>query len=440
MRVDEAPNRRSSRASDEEFAAELHAMLTRLVGRAPLFADLRSRNLADDLVQDAILAVTHRMENGPDLDDPFAYAARCVQNLAKKAYGRERREQPVGVDVLDQLGPPRIDVAEHAEQRATMREVLGMVRSVNSVLADLDPVDLELVRAELLRTDQKQLAKRLGLSRPTLYRRKRPAMMAFVSAVAAQAGTKPCPDHAASLVAAAALSGFGGARAATTHAATCPECRATIVHLAVARHGLALLAPIPALAMPVDASTFGERLQWSLQAAADGLRYALLRSGDPTPLTGSAAKTAVLVAAACTGGGGIYCAVDGVPGRLTSPFAQHAPHGRPARGAARPAADTSALRGAAAQAAAGAAALASTISVQARAQSAAAKRQQPKRVAVRRPVTEFARRAHPVTTAPPREFRTVPAAAPTTPEFTAPTPSTVRRPSSTGATGEFSAP
>jgi hypothetical protein len=220
-----------------------------------------------------------------------------------------------------------------------------MIRSVNAVIADLDPIELELVRAELARTDQKKLAARLGISRPTLYRRKGPAISAFVAAVAERAGTLPCPEHASALLAAAGLSGFEAARAAATHAATCEECSATIRHLAVARHGLAIIAPIPLVAGTPDASRALERFHAALETTSEWARALVLRTGDPMPLGGSATKTVALVAAACTGGGGLYCAVDGVPTQITAPFAHHAkPH--PPQHAVRAAARTPAAAGA----------------------------------------------------------------------------------------------
>lgn len=311
----------------DDFVRELHEMLTNVVQRAPLFADLRSRGLADDLVQDTLLAVTRRIDRGNAIDDPFSYATRCVTNLAKRTYVKSGRETAVGDEALEVLAPSVEDVAVHVEQRAVMGEVLDMIRSVNAVIADLDPLELELVRAELGRTDQKKLAARLGISRPTLYRRKGPAVAAFVAAVAARAGTSPCPEHAPALLAAAGASGFDGARAATAHAATCAECSETIRHLEVARHGLTIIAPIPLMGTAAgDPSRLIERCQAALDTCFDWARNVVVRVGDPTPMGGSATKTVALVAAACTGGGGIYCAVDGVPSQLKAPFERHAKH------------------------------------------------------------------------------------------------------------------
>lgn len=321
-------------AMDDELVRELHAMLSRLVERAPLFADLRRRGVTDDLVQDTLIAVTRRIGRGP-IDDPFTYATRCVENLARRTYVQSAREHPISDETLELLAPALEDVADHVERRMEMGEVLEMIRLVNGVIADLVPLELELVRAELARTDQKQLAARLGISRPTLYRRKGPAISAFVAAVAERAGTHPCPEHAGALLAAAGLSGFEAAKSAATHAATCEECSATIRHLAVARHGLAMIAPIPLVAATPDASRMAERFHAVFETAADWVRTLVLRTGDPMPLGGSTAKTVALVAAACTGGGGVYCAVDGVPTQITAPFAHHArPHAQRAATAA----------------------------------------------------------------------------------------------------------
>jgi RNA polymerase sigma factor (sigma-70 family) len=310
----------------DEFVRELHAMLTGVVQRAPLFADLRSRGLADDLVQETLLAVTRRIDRGNAIEDPFTYATRCVTNLAKRTYLRAARESAIGDEALEVLAPAVEDIADRVERRAEMSEVLDMIRSVNAVIADLDPLELELVRAELARTDQKKLATRLGISRPTLYRRKGPAISAFVAAVAARAGTSPCPEHAGALLAAAGASGFDGARAAAAHAASCEQCSETIRHLEVARHGLAIIAPIPLVASGGDPARMVERGQTALDTVVDWARNLVVRVGDPTPMGGSATKTVALVAAACTGGGGIYCAVDGVPSQLKAPFEQHAKH------------------------------------------------------------------------------------------------------------------
>lgn len=321
---------------DDDLVRELHTMLTKLVARAPLFAELRRRGQADDVVQDTLLAVTRRLGKGP-VEDPFTYAVRCVENLARRTYVRNAREQPMRDESLELVSPMVEDVADRVEQRMVMTDVLAMIRSVNAVIADLDPVDLELVKAELARTDQKKLAARLGLSRPTLYRRKGPAVARFVAAVAKSAGTSPCDAHAGALLAAAGLSGFEAAKAAAEHAATCTECAATIRHLAVARHGLAVIAPIPLVADQTAGGTVFERMCGPFDAVSEWARTLVARAGDPTPLVGgSATKTVALVAAACTGGGGIFCAVDGVPTQITAPFAPHhaQPHAR--RSMARP--------------------------------------------------------------------------------------------------------
>jgi DNA-directed RNA polymerase specialized sigma24 family protein len=304
----------------DALARELHAMLTALVERSPLFADLRRQGIAEDLVQDTLIAVTRRMWRGDAIEDPRAYAARCVTNLAKRTYIRGARELATSDVDLEALGPAGEDVADRVHQRMTMSEVLDMVRSVNTVIAALDPLELELVRAELARTDQKHLAATLGISRPTLYRRKGPAIAAFVTAVAQRAGTSPCTEHLGALLAAAGDSGFGAARAAVAHAEDCDACRETIRHLTVARHGLAVIAPVPLIVQPTDPAGAVDRTVAALHAAGEWIRNLVLRTGDPTPFGGSAAKTAAIVAAACTGGGGVYCAVDGIPGPLKAPF------------------------------------------------------------------------------------------------------------------------
>lgn len=295
-------------------------MLTALVERAPLFADLRRQGIAEDLVQDTLLTVTGRIAAGHVIDDPYAYAARCVSNLAKRTYIRGARETATSDAALERLAPSVDDTAERVLQRMTMREVLEMIRSVNAVIAELEPIALELVRAELARTDQKQLAATLGISRPTLYRRKGPAIAAFVAAVADRAGTSPCPEHAGALLAAAGDSGFDGARAAAAHADHCDQCRETIRHLAVAKHGLALIAPIPLVATSVHNGSVLEHAHSAVHGIADWFRQLIMRAGDPTPFGGSASKTAAIVVAACTGGGGLYCSVQGVPTALTDTF------------------------------------------------------------------------------------------------------------------------
>lgn len=312
-------------------------MLTTLVARAPQFATLRDRDLADDIAHDVLIAVTQRIDDGHPIDDPFVYARKCVEHLAIRSYEHAAREATVEEQTLVSLGPTGGDLADRFEQRAEVAEVLGMVRSVNAVLADLEPLELELVRAELSRADQTKLAARLGISRPTLYRRKRPAVARFVAAVAERAGTTPCADQASALLAAAGGSGFGGPKTATAHAQTCTQCSETIRHLAAANHGLAIISPIPLFAVAAgDPSRVLTRLQTGLETAADWARGLVMRVGDPTPVGGSATKTVALVAAACTGGGGIYCAVDGVPAPLKRPFGHHASAN--AKAARRPAA------------------------------------------------------------------------------------------------------
>jgi hypothetical protein len=334
-----------------------------------------------------------------------------------------------------------------------MSEVLEMVRSVNTIIAELEPLELELVKAELARTDQKYLAATLGISRPTLYRRKGPAIAAFVTAVAQRAGTKPCAEHLGALLAAAGDSGFGAARAATEHAERCDQCRETIRHLAVARHGLAVIAPVPLVAADSDPVAALDRMVAALHTVGDWARNIAMRAGDPTPLSGPSTKAVAIVAAACTGGGGVYCAVDGVPSRLTAPFTHAAP-----KQAAAPAPVVANLpRGSAAvilPAAQVIAGVTTTVRVverheaQARARAAAAaaataRRRSEARAAARRraqAAEEFALRTSEPAPAPTEEFAPAPAPAASTiirREFVTPATSTT---SSSPAAEEFGAP
>ncbi len=217
--------------TQDELDAALLEMLRAFVARAPLFAELRARGEADDVVQDALIAVASRVREGAVVD-PFAYATRVVQNLARRAYARER---PVCVLEAEPVVP---DVAEDVERRFELAEVLAMVRAVTLVVRRLTPEDVELVRAELRREDQRALARRLGLSRATFYRRKRDAVGAFVWAVARGVRAEPCAEWACALLAAASGSGFASARGARAHAEGCRGCATTLRYLAAARHGL----------------------------------------------------------------------------------------------------------------------------------------------------------------------------------------------------------
>ncbi len=412
-------------------------MLSALVERSPLFADLRHRGLAEDLVQDTLIAVTRRMA-AQAIEDPVAYATRCVANLAKRTYLRGGREEATDDIGLERLSPEVEDVAERVDRRQTMREVLDMVRSVNAVIADLTPLELELVRAELARTDQKLLAATLGISRPTLYRRKGPAIAAFVTAVAQRAGTTPCPDHLGALLAAAGGSGFDAARAASEHARSCTECRETIRHLAVARHGLAIIAPVPLVVADEDMAATLDRAVAALHTAGDWVRNLAMRVGDPTPIGVSTPKAVAIVAAACTGGGGVYCAVDGVPSRIATPFTHQQPERAEAAAPVRtkPVAANAAAITPAAQVIAG---VRTTVRVaerheqQARARAAAA--QERRQAAVRAAARAAARRKAQAE----REFAAKQAATPPAPaatEFTPPKPA----PASTIVRREFATP
>jgi DNA-directed RNA polymerase specialized sigma24 family protein len=294
----------------EQLDAALLEMLQAFVARAPLFAELRARGEAEDLVQDALIAVGQRVRDG-DVADPFAYATRVVQNLARRAYARA---QPMlAVDSAD-LGPAGLvgDVAEAAEWRFELAEVLAMVRAVTSIIRELPPADVELVRAELRRDDQRALASRLGMSRATFYRRKRDVLCGFVSAVARRASTEPCPDRVEALLAAAGGSGFASARRAREHAESCVQCEMTLRHLAAARHGLAVLAPLPALVVRDGAGA--ERLAAGMHGGWDWLRGIVVRGPDPSVALPVSKNAAAALAAACVGvGGTTYCAVDGVP-------------------------------------------------------------------------------------------------------------------------------
>ncbi len=295
----------------DELDGALLDMLQAFVARAPLFAGLRARGEAEDLVQEALITVRRRLADG-DVDDPFAYATRVVQNLARRAYARARPETATDAAGLEAVGPVG-DVADVAERRSELEEVLGMVRAVRMVVCELPAADVELIRAELRRDDQRALAQRLGMSRATFYRRKHDALCGFVTAVARGASAEPCPDRVEALLAAAGGSGFASARRAREHAQSCLHCEATLRHLTAARHGLAIVAPLPSLVV-VDSVTSAERLSFTLQGGWDWLRGIAVRGPDPAAFLPASRGTAAALAVACVGfGGTTYCAVDGVP-------------------------------------------------------------------------------------------------------------------------------
>ncbi|HEX6388855.1 MAG TPA: hypothetical protein VFZ89_05405, partial [Solirubrobacteraceae bacterium] len=244
--------------------------------------------------QEALLAVGARVE---EVADPFAYATRVVQNLARRAYARARPETGLEdvVTVVD-------DVAAVAERRFELEEVLGMIRGVTRIVCELPPEDVDLVRAELRRDDQRALARRLGISRATFYRRKRDVLGGFVAAVARGADAEPCPDRVGALLAAAGGSGFASARRAREHAESCVACSTTLRHLTVARHGLAVLAPLPAAGRVSP-------------GVGEWLQSVVVRGPDVSAVLPVSRGAAATIAATCVGlGGTTYCAVDGVPG------------------------------------------------------------------------------------------------------------------------------
>jgi DNA-directed RNA polymerase specialized sigma24 family protein len=294
----------------EQLDAALLEMLQAFVARAPLFAELRARGEADDLVQDALIAVGARVRDGA-VADPFAYATRVAQNLARRAYARARPEAAADSADIEAAGGVG-DVAETAERRFELEEVLGMVRAVTSIVCALAPADVELVRAELRRDDQRALARRLGMSRATFYRHKRDVLGGFVSAVARGARAEPCADRVDALLAAAAGSGFASARRAREHAENCVHCETTLRHLVAARHGFAAMAPLPALT--VADGGLADRLAVGMHGGWEWLRAIVVRGPDPVAALPVSKSAAAAIAAACVGvGGTTYCAVDGVP-------------------------------------------------------------------------------------------------------------------------------
>jgi RNA polymerase sigma factor (sigma-70 family) len=294
----------------DELDRALLDMLQTLVARTPLFAELRTRGEADDVVQETMIAVSRRIDRG-DVDDPHAYATRVVQNLARRRYIRPRRESPAATEDLEAAGPTR-DTALTVEQRFELAEVLAMLREVTAVVSELPADAVEVVRAELGRGDQRALAQRLGLSRATFYRRKREVICGFVDAVARRAQARPCPDRVESLLAAAGGSGFARARRAREHAADCPQCATTLRHLTAARHGFAILTPLPALTV-VDHGV-SDRVGASMHGALDWVRGLAVRAPDPSAALPASKSAVAAIAAACVGvGGTTYCAVDGVP-------------------------------------------------------------------------------------------------------------------------------
>jgi len=317
----------------EQLDGALLEMLHAFVARSPLFADLQARGEAEDLVQEALIAVRRRIGED-ELDDPFAYATRVVQNLARRAYARARPEAPTDPAGLEAAGAVG-DVADMAERRFELEEVLGMVRAVRMVVGELPAADVELVRAELRRDDQRALARRLGMSRATFYRRKSDVLYGFVSAVARGARAEPCPDRLEALLAAAGGSGFANARRAREHAEGCLQCETTLRHLTAARHGLAMLAPLPSLVV-VDSVTSAERVSITVHGGWEWLRGIAVRGPDPAAALPASKGAAAALAAACVGvGGTTYCAVDGVPRPVRHALGMTQERSEPARPAPR---------------------------------------------------------------------------------------------------------
>ena len=315
----------------EQLDRALLELLTSLVGRAPLFADVRARGQADDVVQEALLAVHRRLAaGGTEIGDPHAYATRVVQNLARRAYIRAVPEDPVPHAELD-AADDRLDPARLVEQRAELARVLEMVALVHAVVEELDPVDVEIVRGELARSDQHQLARRLAMPRASFYRRKRRALEAFVTTVAARGGTEPCRDRRSALLGAAAGSNFAAAAEARAHCEACGECAATLRHLGVAQHALGVIVPLPPLIGAADPGAV-ERLVTVVQSTVDWLRSVAVRGPDPSAVLPSSKPIVAAVAAACVGvGGSTYCAVEGMPRPVRDALGIHrAPAVKPA--------------------------------------------------------------------------------------------------------------
>ena len=103
------------------------------------------RGLAEDLVQDAYLALHRRFGDVLALDSPLAYARRAVVN----GYVSDRRRAATGRTVLGAVPELGWEPADRAEQDAMWRALSGLSTRQRSVLVlryYLDYTDADIAR------------------------------------------------------------------------------------------------------------------------------------------------------------------------------------------------------------------------------------------------------------------------------------------------------
>jgi len=127
---------------------------------------VRDRALAEDIVQDAWLALARKQEGAVVLE-PRAYLRAAIRNLAIDALRRKMRERKIGDEELDAAARHVPDDVPSPEQAAIACADLDCVMRVLAILPRRQRVAIEMYRLGGYKL--REIAAHLGVSVPLVH-------------------------------------------------------------------------------------------------------------------------------------------------------------------------------------------------------------------------------------------------------------------------------